>query len=116
MRIPKGLSPPEAEAPLDSFPAALRIQEGETIYSYSWYPGMTALDPAACCFASSSRVSCVRVCGVRRLAHWCEGEQGIGSEGKMYQDNASQRITSLLVRICLCRLTLYTYGTLVVVI
>ena len=42
--------------PADSIPAALRIQEGETVYSMAWYPGMTTSDPATCCFATSSRV------------------------------------------------------------
>ena len=46
-----------AASPRDSFPAALRVQEGETVYSYAWYPGMTSLELASCCFATSSRVS-----------------------------------------------------------
>lgn len=56
--------PPDAmEAPLmtedppcnDSLPPALRIQEGETVYDMSWFPGMQASEPASCCFATTSR-------------------------------------------------------------
>ena len=57
--------PPDAmEAPIisdnlppsgDSFPPALRIQEGETVYDMCWFPGMQASDPASCCFAATSR-------------------------------------------------------------
>eukprot|EP00798_Chlamydomonas_sp_ICE-L_P027478 gene27478-4784_t len=39
----------------DSLSSALRVQEGETIYDYAWYPGMSALDPVTCCFASTAR-------------------------------------------------------------
>ncbi|GAX77396.1 hypothetical protein CEUSTIGMA_g4842.t1 [Chlamydomonas eustigma] len=41
--------------PSDSLSAALRMQEGETVYGMAWYPGMTAEDPASCCFATTSR-------------------------------------------------------------
>ena len=30
-------------------------QEGELIYDYAWYSGMSARDPASCCFATTSR-------------------------------------------------------------
>ena len=39
----------------DSFGPALRIEEGELIYDYAWFPCMSAADPASCCFASTSR-------------------------------------------------------------
>ena len=46
----------ENETYSDSIQAALKIQEGETIYGMEWYPGMTALNPVSCCFATTSRV------------------------------------------------------------
>lgn len=48
---------PQSNEPSDSITSALKIQEGETIYGMAWYPGMNALDPASCCFATTSRVS-----------------------------------------------------------
>ncbi len=44
-----------ADAP-DNLPAALYVDEGETIYDYAWYPGMLAAEPASCVFASTARV------------------------------------------------------------
>ena len=41
----------------DTLLAALRVQEGETVYDYAWFPRMSATDPSTCCFASTSRVS-----------------------------------------------------------
>ncbi|XP_013421157.1 telomerase Cajal body protein 1 [Lingula anatina] len=35
--------------------SALRILEGELVYDYSWYPLMNSMEPATCCFASTSR-------------------------------------------------------------
>lgn len=43
--------------PADSYSPAMQLQEGETVYDYAWYPGMSAADPASCCFATTSRVS-----------------------------------------------------------
>ncbi len=40
----------------ESFPAALRVQEGETVYDAAWYPLMNTYEPASCCFATTSRV------------------------------------------------------------
>ncbi|KAK9818157.1 hypothetical protein WJX72_007963 [[Myrmecia] bisecta] len=61
-------SSPQLAAADDSFPAALRIYEGETIYDYAWYPGMVASDPVSCCFASTSRAHPVHLWDV------CTGE------------------------------------------
>jgi hypothetical protein len=33
------------------------VHTGETVYDYCWFSGMSAADPASCCFASTSRVS-----------------------------------------------------------
>lgn len=32
------------------------VQEGELVYDYAWYSGMSAADPASCCFATTCRV------------------------------------------------------------
>ncbi|EOD33809.1 hypothetical protein EMIHUDRAFT_122834 [Emiliania huxleyi CCMP1516] len=34
---------------------ALRIDEGESVYDYAWYPLMSAHDPMTCCLLSTSR-------------------------------------------------------------
>lgn len=46
------LAPPVS---VDNFEPALRMQTGETVYDYCWFSRMSALDPASCCFAASSR-------------------------------------------------------------
>eukprot|EP00983_Pelagomonas_calceolata_P021556 675143-Pelagomonas_calceolata.AAC.2 len=48
--------PPWSRDQCDSLGVGLRVQEGETIYDFCWFPQMTATDPTSCCFASSSRV------------------------------------------------------------
>lgn len=40
---------------VDSSPPAITIQEGELVYDYAWYKGMTAADPSTCCFATTCR-------------------------------------------------------------
>jgi hypothetical protein len=40
----------------DNLPAALYVDEGETIYDYAWYPGMQASEPATCVFVTTVRV------------------------------------------------------------
>ena len=46
-----------ASTPLeDTFLPALRIYGGELIYDYAWYPGMLAMQPETCVFASTTRV------------------------------------------------------------
>ena len=47
--------PAAVPVPADALPAALRVRQGELIYDYAWFPLMSALDPATCCFASTSR-------------------------------------------------------------
>uniref|UniRef100_A0A7S3VJI3 Telomerase Cajal body protein 1 n=1 Tax=Dunaliella tertiolecta TaxID=3047 RepID=A0A7S3VJI3_DUNTE len=47
--------PPWSRDQCDSLGVGLRVQEGETIYDFCWFPQMTATDPTSCCFASSSR-------------------------------------------------------------
>ena len=77
--IPSGAyEDPQKNEPSDSISAALKIQEGETIYGMAWYPGMNALDPASCCFATTSRVSssvaekAVLICCIHAyLVHLC---------------------------------------------
>lgn len=39
-----------------SWQQALEVHTGETVYDYCWFSGMSAADPASCCFASTSRV------------------------------------------------------------
>uniref|UniRef100_T1J4T9 WD repeat-containing protein 79 n=1 Tax=Strigamia maritima TaxID=126957 RepID=T1J4T9_STRMM len=39
----------------------LKIREGELIYDYCWYPLMSSLDSATCCFASTCRNSPVHL-------------------------------------------------------
>ena len=41
----------------DSLRPALRAHAGEAVYDFAWFPGMSAADPASCCFASTARVS-----------------------------------------------------------
>lgn len=38
-----------------SWQQALEVHAGETVYDYCWFSGMSAADPASCCFASTSR-------------------------------------------------------------
>lgn len=51
-----GVVPEWSRGQCDSLGVGLRVQEGEAIYDYCWFPQMTATDAASCCFASSSRV------------------------------------------------------------
>lgn len=46
---------------------AVQVHAGETVYDCCWFSGMSASDPASCCFASTSRVSVIVVEG------WCAG-------------------------------------------
>lgn len=39
----------------DSAAPPITIQEGELVYDYAWYGGMTASDPSTCCFATTCR-------------------------------------------------------------
>jgi len=39
----------------DRYSPALRINAGELIYDYAWYPWSSATDPATCCFAVTTR-------------------------------------------------------------
>lgn len=39
----------------DSYGAFLHVNEGEPVYDFCWYPGMSLSDPATCVFASTSR-------------------------------------------------------------
>ena len=40
-----------------TLPSVLRVDEGETVYDYAWYPGMLVSQPASCVFACTARVS-----------------------------------------------------------
>ena len=40
----------------DSLAVVLRMDEGETVYDYCWYPRMLITDPASAVFVTSSRV------------------------------------------------------------
>mmetsp|Transcript_4588 Transcript_4588/g.13196 ORF Transcript_4588/g.13196 Transcript_4588/m.13196 type:complete len:424 (-) Transcript_4588:321-1592(-) len=42
-------------AAADSAVAPVSVQEGELIYDYTWFPGMSVADPVTCCFASTCR-------------------------------------------------------------
>eukprot|EP00873_Tetraselmis_striata_P001711 jgi/Tetstr1/421975/TSEL_001221.t1 len=39
----------------ESLPTGLRVEEGELIYDYAWYPAFRAAEPASCCFLTSCR-------------------------------------------------------------
>ncbi|PSC69324.1 telomerase Cajal body 1 [Micractinium conductrix] len=39
----------------DSLQPALRMQGGEALYDWHWFPGMNAGDPASCCLATTGR-------------------------------------------------------------
>ncbi|KAI4312108.1 hypothetical protein MLD38_036960 [Melastoma candidum] len=39
----------------DSYLAGLVVAEGESVYDFCWYPGMSASDPVSCVFASTTR-------------------------------------------------------------
>lgn len=39
----------------DSFSPSLRVNAGELIYDYNWYPWSSATDPATCCFVITTR-------------------------------------------------------------
>lgn len=39
-----------------AWPCGLLVQAGEMVYDYTWFVGMSANDPASCCFASTCRV------------------------------------------------------------
>jgi hypothetical protein len=41
-----------------TWPCGLLVQAGEMVYDYTWFVGMSANDPASCCFASTCRVCC----------------------------------------------------------
>jgi telomerase Cajal body protein 1 len=45
----------EEEEKNDPYFPALRINAGELIYDYAWYPWANATDPATCCFAVTTR-------------------------------------------------------------
>ena len=49
-----GLDGLSASSP-DTLQAALRMQAGETVYDFAWYPRMSGLDASTCCFVSTSR-------------------------------------------------------------
>lgn len=36
-------------------PSVLKVDEGETVFDFCWFPGMNSADPSTCCFASTSR-------------------------------------------------------------
>lgn len=42
--------------PGDNWKAELVVHGGQYIYDYSWYPGMSAADPATCVFAHTGKV------------------------------------------------------------
>lgn len=55
--------PAEATPPLETsgdeqasvWQPCLKYSGGETVYDMAWYPGMTSLEPATCCFTTTSR-------------------------------------------------------------
>ena len=52
---PGGPAGVEEDSGPEGLSLAFAVSEGETIYDYCWYPGMSSAEPASCCFASSSR-------------------------------------------------------------
>ncbi|KAI3429583.1 hypothetical protein D9Q98_005669 [Chlorella vulgaris] len=54
-QIPAAQQQQHQQQQADSFPPALRIQEGEQLYDYCWFPGMSAADPASCCLVTTGR-------------------------------------------------------------
>ncbi len=53
---------------------ALRIQEGELLYDFCWFPGMSAAEPASCCLATTGRAQPVHLWDAVSGGRWRYGE------------------------------------------